>query len=151
MRQSSGKDGFVRGRRQGMSWRARNALSVAQDPDYFRSPGLTAPDIHSMIHALLPSAIKRIIVFPTAIDTRWGPDRLRTTCENALGVELERTTAVLFHNRAMDRLVLYAVDADGDRCLTKKLDRGVFLLPVPAPGQRYVVLSPSKLGTLFRS
>jgi hypothetical protein len=48
-------------------------------------------------------------------------------------------------------LVLYSLDADGDRCITKKLDRGVFLLPVPAAGQKYVVLDASKIGILFRS
>lgn len=93
----------------------------------------------------------RLIVYPTAIDVRWGPDRLRTTCETDLKITLDRSTAVLFHNRARDTLVLYALDHDGDRCLTKKLDRGVFLLPVPVAGQRYVVLDASKIGTLFRS
>ncbi|CAN5238322.1 hypothetical protein BH09MYX1_BH09MYX1_57860 [soil metagenome] len=43
------------------------------------------------------------------------------------------------------------LDADGDRCITKTLDRGVFLLPVPAAGQKYVVLDASKIGILFRS
>lgn len=104
-----------------------------------------------MIDLFLPSSTKRLIVYPAAIDTRLGPDRLRTTCERELGVELDRSTAVLFHNRAKDILVLYSLDADGDRCITKKLDRGVFLLPVPAAGQKYVVLHASKVGSLFRS
>jgi hypothetical protein len=46
--------------------------------------------------------------------------------------------------------VLYTLDANGDRCVTKKLDRGVFLLPVPSAGQKYVVLDASKVDTLFR-
>lgn len=58
---------------------------------------------------------------------------------------------MLFHNRTRDRLVLYSLDSDGDRCFTKKLERGVFLLPVPAAGRKYVVLAPAKIGTLFRS
>lgn len=104
-----------------------------------------------MIDFFLPSTTKRLIVYPTAIDTRWGPDRLRATCEHALDMKLDRSTAVLFHNRARDTLVLYVLDADGDRCLTKKLDRGVFLLPVPAAGQKYVILDAAKLSSLFRS
>ena len=84
-----------------------------------------------MIDLFLPPSTTRLIVYPSAIDTRWGPERLRTACERDLGVELDDSTAVLFHNRARDTLVLYLLDADGDRCVTKKLDRGVFLLPVP--------------------
>jgi len=104
-----------------------------------------------MIDLFLPSSTKRLIVYPTATDARWGPERLRAACERLLGVELDRSTAVLFHNRGRDTLVLYSLDADGDRCITKKLDRGVFLLPVPVAGQKYVVLDASKVGTLFRS
>jgi len=58
---------------------------------------------------------------------------------------------VLFYNRSRDTIVLYSLDADGDRCITKKLDRGAFLVPVPAAGARYVVLDVRKIGTLFRS
>jgi hypothetical protein len=47
---------------------------------------------------------------------------------------------------ARDTLVLYSLDGDGDRCITKMLDRGVFLLPVPAAGQKDVVLDASKIG-----
>lgn len=104
-----------------------------------------------MIDLFLPSSIKRLVVYPTAIDTRWGPDRLRAACERILGMSLDRRTAVLFHNRARDALVLYLLDAKGDRCLTEKLDRGVFLLSVPAAGQRHVVLDAAKTSTLFRS
>ena len=104
-----------------------------------------------MIDLFIPPSTKHLIVYPAAIDTRWGPQRLRAACKRDLGVELDASTAVLFHNRAKDTLVLYSLDADGDRCITKKLDRGVFLVPVPAAGAKYVVLDASKIGTLFRS
>lgn len=104
-----------------------------------------------MLDLMLPATTRRLIVYPAAIDVRWGPDRLRATCEGELKVTLDRSTAVLFHNRARNTLVLYTLDSDGDRCITKKLDRGVFLLPVPVAGQKYVVLDASKIGTLFRS
>lgn len=61
-------------------------------------------------------------------------------------MKLDRSIAVLFQNRARDALILYLLDANGDRCLTKRLDRGAFLLPVPAAGQKYVVLDPRRLG-----
>jgi IS66 Orf2 like protein len=110
-----------------------------------------APELCAVIDLFLPPSTKRLIVYPSAIDTRWGPERLRAACEGELGVKLDNSTAVLFHNRARDTLVLYALDADRDRCVTKKLDRGVFLLPVPVASQKYVVIDASKVATLFRS
>ncbi len=67
------------------------------------------------------------------------------------GLTLDSTTAVVFHNRKKDTLVLYTLDRDGDRCITKKLERGAFLLPVPAEGEKYVVLAASKVASLFRA
>jgi len=102
-----------------------------------------------MIELFVPASIQRLIVYPKPIDTRWGLQRLRDACE--LGVAIDRATAVLFHNRSQDTLVLYCLDADGDRSTSKKLDRGAFLLPAPAAGQKYAVVDASKVGTLFRS
>jgi hypothetical protein len=47
--------------------------------------------------------------------------------------------------------VLYTLDESGDRCITKKLERGAFLLRVPAEGQKYVALEASKVASLFRA
>lgn len=104
-----------------------------------------------MISQFLPHAVRRLVVFPKSIDPRWGPQRLRDTCERELGIRLDTSTAVLFYNRAQDTLILYALDADGDRCTTKKLERGVFLLPVPPVGEKYAVVDASKTDALFRS
>ena len=101
-----------------------------------------------MLHLLIPLEVRRLVIYPTAINTRWGLDRLAAASRD-LGVKLDRATAVLFHNRSRDTLVLYLVDGDGDRCVTKKLDRGAFLVPVPAAGKPYAVLDASKIDTLF--
>ncbi len=104
-----------------------------------------------MIEFFIPAAVRRVVVYPTPIDTRWGPRRLREACEQHLGIAVDETIGVLFHNRAQDILVLYCVDASGDQTTSKKLDRGVFLLPAPVAGQKYAVVDVSKIATLFRS
>lgn len=101
-----------------------------------------------MLHLFIPLAVRHLVIYPTAINTRLGPERL-AAASRELGVKLDRSTAVLFHNRSRDTLVLYIVDDTGDRCITKKLDRGTFLLPAPAAGKKYVVLDASKIDTLF--
>jgi hypothetical protein len=104
-----------------------------------------------MLDLLIPSSTRRLVLYPVPINVRWGPDRLRVACERDLGLKLDLATAVLFHNRKKDTIVLYTLDRTGDRCVTKKLDRGAFLLPVPAEGQKYVVLAASKVARLFRA
>ena len=104
-----------------------------------------------MLDLFIPASTKRLVLYPVPINVRWGPDRLRIACERDFGVTLDRSTAVIFHNRKRDTLVLYTLDQRGDRCVTKKLERGVFLLPVPAEGQKYVVLAASKVASLFKS
>lgn len=104
-----------------------------------------------MLELFVPPSTRRLVLFPVPIDVRWGPDKLRIACERDLGLTLDLTTAVIFHNRKQDTLVLYALDERGDSCITKKLERGVFLLPVPPAGQRYVVLEVSKVASLFRT
>jgi hypothetical protein len=104
-----------------------------------------------MFDFFIPASTRRLVLYPMPINVRWGPDRLRSLCERDLGLKLDPATAVIFHNRKKDTLVLYTLDESGDRCITKKLQWGGFLLPVPADGQKYVVLEASKVASLFRA
>jgi hypothetical protein len=104
-----------------------------------------------MLDLFVPPSTRRLVLYPMPINVRWGPDRLRILCERELGLTLDPATAVIFHSRKKDTLVLYTLDENGDRCITKKLDRGAFLLPVPAEGQKYVVLEAWKVASLFRA
>jgi hypothetical protein len=104
-----------------------------------------------MLDLLIPRSVRRLVVYPVPINVRWGVERLREACERDLGLTLDPATAVIFHNRRKDTLVLYTLDHDGDRCITKKLDRGAFLLPVPAEGQKFVVLKGETVASLFRA
>ncbi len=104
-----------------------------------------------MLDLFIPRSVRRLVLYPVPINVRWGPDRLRGACERDLGLTLDPTTAVIFHNRKKDTLVLYTLDQDGDRCITKKLEQGAFVLPVPAEGKRFVVLKAEKVASLFRA
>ena len=104
-----------------------------------------------MLDLFIPQFVRRLVVYPMPINVRWGADRLRVACEHDLGLTLDPATAVIFHNRKKDTLVLYTLDRGGDRCITKKLERGAFLLPVPAEGQKFVVLKADKVASLFRA
>jgi hypothetical protein len=104
-----------------------------------------------MLHRFIPPSTRRLVLYPVPINVRWGPDRLRAAVERELGLTLDPGTGALFHNRKKDTLVLYTLDRSGDRCITKKLERGAFLLPVPAEGEKYVVISSSKVASLFRA
>jgi hypothetical protein len=46
-------------------------------------------------------------------------------------MEPNASTAFLFVNKSHDCLLLYSIDADGDRTVTKKLEKGTFIVPVP--------------------
>jgi hypothetical protein len=104
-----------------------------------------------MLDLFIPASTKRLVLYPVPINLRAGPDRLRVACERDLGLTLDHATAVVFHNRKKDTLVLYTLDHSGDRCITRKLEQGAFLLPVPAEGEKYVVLAASKVASLFRA
>lgn len=103
-----------------------------------------------MITDFVHPRAKRIVVYPTPIDTRVGLDRLRALCEAFSGIGLDRGDAVLFYNAGQTTLVLYQLDDDGDRSTSKKLERGRFLRPVPAPGEPFAVVDVGKARALFR-
>ncbi len=114
-----------------------------------RNPSLR--DGHPMFDLLFPPAVRRLVLYPEPINTRVGLDALRKLSEQGLGLTLDPQTAVVFHSRSQDTLVVYCVAPSGDQSIVKKLDRGVFLLPIPPPGERYAVVDAAKVKTLFRT
>jgi hypothetical protein len=105
-----------------------------------------------MLEFLLPKSATRVLVCLTPVSMRWGVDRLRRFCREELETEPDQTTSFLFINKDRDTLLLYFVDEIGEQILTKKLEKGSFLLPVPAEnGAPFVEVSPAKLPRLFRS
>ncbi len=55
-------------------------------------------------------------------------------------------------NRPRDTLLLYFLDGTGEQTLTKKLDKGSFLLPArDDDGAPFMILHPRMLSSLFRT
>jgi transposase len=105
-----------------------------------------------MINQFLPRNLKRVVVYLQPINMRWGTTKLRSLCREELGMEPNASTAFLFVNKSHDCLLLYSIDADGDRTVTKKLEKGAFIVPAPeADGSPFVIWRPSILQRLFKS
>lgn len=105
-----------------------------------------------MLDALLPANATRVIVYLDPVSMRTGTDGLRKLCAERMGIEPDPFTAFLFSNRTRDCLLLFTTPRSGDQTLTKRLEKGAFLLPAPsAEGKPFVILRPSVLGRLFRS
>ena len=103
-----------------------------------------------MLEMFLPAHITTVVVYPRPVNMSRGPEALRKLCADELGVEARNGTVVLFYNRAKDTMKLYWEDSSGDQTLTKKLDRGTFLVPVVAPDAKYTTVPPMTLRRLFR-
>jgi hypothetical protein len=82
-----------------------------------------------VIKHLIPASTKRIVVYLRPISMRWGATKLRALCRNEIGIKPDLSTAFLFVNKTHDSLLLYAMTEDGDQTLTKKLDKGTFIVP----------------------
>jgi len=81
-----------------------------------------------------------------------GTTKLRSLCRDELGIEPDLSTAFLFVNSGHDTLLVYSIDPDGDRTLTKRIEKGAFIMPVPGPdGAPFTIVRPSILARMFRS
>jgi hypothetical protein len=105
-----------------------------------------------MIEAFIPKSATRVVVYLQPINVRWGATKLGEFCRDVVGVEPNDATCILFVNSRRDTLLMYFTGYDGEQTLTKKLDRGSFLLPAPdANGGNVAILRPSMLARFFRS
>jgi IS66 Orf2 like protein len=83
---------------------------------------------------------------------RLGTTKLRSLCRDELKIEPDTRTAFLFVNKSHDCLMIYSTDANGDQTLTKKLDRGAFMMPARGPeGSPFIIMRPSILSRIFKS
>ena len=105
-----------------------------------------------VLEYLMPENLTRIVVYHLPISMRLGTTKLRSLCRDELGIEPDPSTAFLFVNKGHDTLLLYSIDPDGDRTLTKRIEKGAFIMPAPGPdGAPFTILRPSLLPRMFRS
>ncbi|HET8933973.1 MAG TPA: IS66 family insertion sequence element accessory protein TnpB [Polyangiales bacterium] len=105
-----------------------------------------------MLEAFVPANTTRVVVCLDPVSMSLGTDKLRTLCTEVVGVEPDPFTSFLFTNKKRDRVLLFSTPRSGDQTITKKLMKGAFLLPAPkVDGERFVVMKPAVLPSLFRS
>jgi hypothetical protein len=106
----------------------------------------------AMMRHLMPANVKRLVVYLQPISMRWGTTKLRSLCRDELRLEPDSSTAFLYVNKSHDCLLLYSTDSNGDRTLTKKLEKGAFIMPAPEPdGAPFIIMRPAILSRMFRS
>jgi transposase len=103
-----------------------------------------------MLELFLPARIKKVVVYPSPVNMRFGVEALRKLCTVELDIEARNGIVVLFYNQAKNMLKLYWEDPSGDQTLTKRLERGAFLVPVVPPGAKYTTVPAATLRRLFR-
>ncbi|MBK9000864.1 MAG: IS66 family insertion sequence element accessory protein TnpB [Myxococcales bacterium] len=104
-----------------------------------------------MFDLLIPPQIDTVLIYPKPVSMRWRATKLRSFCADTLGSEPQPDTAFLFTNKKQDTLLLYLVCENGDQTLTKKLDRGAFMVPTAKPGGApFVSMRRAALSRLFR-
>lgn len=99
----------------------------------------------------LPPNTKEVILYKKPVSMQWGHDRLSRLCKEEFGMDPKEGGVFLFFSRAHDCLKIFFIDKTGDQSLTKKLDKGGFLVPVSTDEMPFMKIGAKILSTLFKS
>lgn len=92
-----------------------------------------------------------IYVAKSAVDLRWGVDRLAGLVREHFGRNPRDGALFVFLNKARNRLKILLFDASGAWVLYKRLDRGRFPLPVTLDAQAtHIAVSAEELKLLVQ-
>jgi transposase len=92
-----------------------------------------------------------IYVATTAVDLRWGIDRLAGLVAEHFGKNPRDGALFVFLNKARNRLKVLLFDATGAWLLYKRLDPGTFPLPVTLDAHAtHIAVSAEELTLLLR-
>jgi transposase len=78
---------------------------------------------------MMPTSSVKIMVATSAIDMRWGFDRLAHAVKTSMGLDPLGGTMFLFFNRTADRARIIYFDGSGSCTFSKRLERGTFKIP----------------------
>jgi len=96
----------------------------------------------------LPSPVK-IFLCAQPVDLRRSFDGLAAIARDGLGKNPLSGDWFVFRNRRGDRLKVLMWDRDGLLLVYKRLERGVFRFPVPAPDAHSVLVTTQELSLLL--
>jgi len=99
----------------------------------------------------MPPNTKELILYKNPVSMQWGHERLLRLCREEMGLDPREGGVFLFFNKAQDCMKVFFVDDSGDQSITKKLDRGGFLMPVSNDDSSFVKVRAGLLPTLFKS
>lgn len=92
-----------------------------------------------------------IYVAKTAVDLRWGVDRLAGLVAEHFGKSPRDGALFVFLNKARNRVKILFFDSSGAWLLYKRLDRGTFPLPVTLDAHAtHIAVSGEELTILLR-
>ena len=91
----------------------------------------------------------RIFICTTPINMHLSFDRLLGVAEETFGQDPLAGHLFLFFNRERDRIKILFWDADGYCIWYKRLEYGVFQMPVPTEGEQGVELNGTQLNRLL--
>ncbi len=93
----------------------------------------------------------RIYVAKSAVDLRWGIDRLAGLVVQHFGKSPRDGALFVFVNKARNRLKILFYDPTGAWLLYKRLDRATFPLPVTLDANAtHIAVSPEELTLMLR-
>lgn len=98
---------------------------------------------------MLPTSHVKIMVATSAVDMRFGFDRLAQTVKASLGFDPYCGTLYLFFNRSADRVRIIYFDGSGSCTFSKRLEKGTFKMPLGNNREASVQIAATDLALLL--
>lgn len=98
---------------------------------------------------MLPTSHVKIMVATSAVDMRFGFDRLAETVKTSLGFDPFCGSLFLFFNRSADRARLIYFDGSGSCMFSKRLEKGTFKVPARKGSELSLQIAATDLALLL--
>lgn len=98
---------------------------------------------------MLPHSQVKIFVATSAVDMRYGFDRLAQTVRASMGHDPLSGTLYLFFNRSRDRARIIYYDGSGSCLFSKRLEKGTFKVPTGLNNEPGLQIAATDLALLL--